>query len=1328
MAKGKIGVSDLVEISEKPEAFIVLTRAVDENPENTLGTYVVTDDIREHVSSILSQIQTRKGKGFCVQGFPGSGKSHFLSFITLLLKEKEAWNHPSEDVQLLKREFYDKFKDKNFLTAYFSLTEGGDLKISIYEEAEEQGVKIVQANAIYENFFIERAKSINWEDFYRFVKEEQGLSKEEVNELASQQDKTSIAEIIIKYDQSRGVSHKERRFREILYPPILDGVDNILEYARGKGLDGAVVVVDELSQYLKERRERGKMEIDISLLRSLEDVFRAGKPFWVIVAAHEDIGKLMGYALDRFENLIQSRIDIRHILARRIAKKKPGSEGYIGDLYHEFSLFFPDFSKSVTLDEFRDLYPFHKAFVENAVLLAQEASRMRSIVLICWDCLSQVKKAEEKRPEEKDAHNLITLDVLYDQFVLDPRIKEKYDRYFKVYEEFFKPDIIPKLEKERNQKLAHRLIKSLIILAITGKDRVTVKDLTHILLERLFTLEKTVLNYQGVKDTLDELKRLSLDKYLSITPVGRDPLDSAYYIDIKKVGITLEEEIQGEMDELRDTGDDALKLALKYILNSRESLFETTPIEEMEITLAKEVTWNNTPRKGKIKLALPKDIRSIPQLEPAKDDVDFAFIVSLPFYTTQEEDIQTSQELLRETNDPRIFFWLPKEMTEEEKERLRRYQAIRILQERYKEPKTTEEREKAAELPVKLSQIQGEVESRIEWLYRGNGVICNASGRLPLRPADYIDATQIIEKSIEDALNLYYSEHPKYRATISRAQTNRLIKSFIKDGRTERRTNEIINYAEPLGIVGDQLELDAEKSKYVKALLKKVPEEGSVELETLFKALRGENYGMQDFSFEVLIAAMIKQGLITGYTKEGDIFAPEELENVGSGSKALINILQTVEKGKMISHPEPWSSVVRILQILHPEVRTAPYSTTIQHAMWETAKKRIKEEKETLNLTKQQLEKLLESTGNQGATELLDPIKTLQNVYDAVDPDLDPKKGLEGLCEAVLDEYTDIDKFKQGFGQVEQLKDFCGKRKDDTLINSYNYLKALIEGYGGLDNIENLKRYLDTVLLTDLWRKFTQLKNFIYDVEFYEDFTKDYEGFTENYAKAYAGSHTDYYSRRSTFNAKLNQIKKSKKYDTLKLLSSLKKVRTRPSFEYVKERLDQQLLTCEVKGLYGKIRVSPFCECEYKMGPEEKIPTTQETEEIIVKSLLAYVKTLQQKATKNRILMYVDKEAIPILKKREIKGLLEVGPSSGNIDKICSLVSQEAVETIGDALKDAVHISGTEIINELAGSYSLREIVEATQTKMRILAERKIREEGKSVKDEDILIVIAGEG
>jgi len=351
----------------------------------------------------------------------------------------------------------------------------------------------------------------------------------------------------------------------------------------------------------------------------------------------------------------------------------------------------------------------------------------------------------------------------------------------------------------------------------------------------------------------------------------------------------------------------------------------------------------------------------------------------------------------------------------------------------------------------------------------------------------------------------------------------------------------------------------------------------------------------------------------------------------------------------------------------------------------------------------------------------------LQRVYDVIDPNLDPKKGLESLYEAVFSQYTDIGKFKQNFGQVEKLKDFFGKRRDDTLIQSYNYLNALIEGYEGINKIKKLKHYLNTALLTNLWQKLTDLKSLMHNEELYNNFDEGYEEFVENYAKIYAGRHTEYYDRRNTFNAGLNKIKESKEYRTLELLSNLRKVRPHPSFEEVNERLNQQLSTCEIKGLYGRIRKSPFCECNYKIGEEEQIPTTEETEQLIRKSLLAHFETLQQKATKNRIISYIDKEDIPIQRKRDIHSLLKIYLSPENIEKICSLISQEVVEIISNALKDAVHISGKEIISELVGSYSLQEIVKETQTKIKTLAERKVRKEGKSIEDEDILIVITEE-
>lgn len=1325
MVDKNIGITDLVEISEKPEEFIVLTKAVDEKADSTLGDYVVTDDIMENVSSILSQIQTGAGKGFFVQGFPGSGKSHFLSFIALLLKDKKSWDNPNKDIKILKKTFFQKFKDKKFLILYFTMTEGRELKINLYEEAEKLGVEIVQAGAIYENFYVSRAKSINWDDFYQFIREEEKLSKDEVDLIAQQQDKEPIADIIVKYDQSRGLRPKSRSFEEVLYPPILEGANTILDYSLEKGIDGVVIFIDELSQYLMERRNRNKMDIDSSLLRSLEEMFQDGTPFWVIAATHEEISALIGHTLDRFETLIQSKIDIRHILARRIAKKKPDSIDYINDLYQGFSTTFPDFSDSITLDEFRDFYPFHKAFVENSALLAEYAARMRSIVLICWECLYDVKNFEESHPQEKDAYKLITLDVLYDKFFLDPRIKDKYDKHFKTYEEFFKTDIIPKLETEKLQNLANRVIKSLVILAITGKQRLTVKDLTHILLERLWTMERTVLNYQGVKDVLDELRAKGGDKYLRVTPVGRDPFDFVYYIDPKEPIKTLEKEITQEIEDLDGRGDNALMPALKNILNSIDSLFRMTNIEEIEKSMSEDVTWNNTPRKGTFKLILPSEVSSIPEINPSKDDIDFTFIVSIPFHTTQKEDIQKSQELLRGADDPRIFFWLPKEMSEEDKEDLRRYQAILNLQERYKDPKTTEERDVAAELPGKLSRIQQAVASKVERLYRDDAFIYNASGEVQIRPDLFVNSLQIIEKSIEEALTLRYSEHPDYRAAISRTQTNKLIKTFIKDGGSNRQTNEIMNYAHPLGIVGQRMELYTEGSKYVKAIIEKVSEDKPMEVRELYNAFRNGEYGLQEFSFEILIAAMIKQGLITGYTDEG-IFEAEELEKVGSGRKALIRVLKTIEKGKLISFPAPWTGIIDILKTIHPELSEVRHNISTQGDLWETARRYIDEEKEKLELITEQVDIFLESTGNQETTEILRPIESLLKVYGSVNFNLDPKGGLEDLHNKVLEEYSDIETFKKGYEEVSRLRRFFDIRKDDVIKNTYNYLSKLIEGYGGLEAIENLEPFLDSTLLSDVWLRLKELGSLIQKEEFYNELVKDKEELIEKYSKFYAGKHTNYYERRGKFNHQLTKIRESKRYIALSLLSEIRKVRTSPSLDEVNESLDSQHFICDKSGLYVRTKNNPFCECPFQIGLTETL-STRDIQKAITEAVLAYLKILQQEATKNRIISYIDKEPPPLQIRQNMKGLLGIKPSAGNIDKICKLISEESSEIVNNSLKAAVNISIEEIADRLIGSYSLTEMVRNTQSEMKALAERRIKAEGGSVKDKDILIVVTKE-
>jgi len=78
--RGIIDVPDIKIVIELDDA--------DSNPEGIISDFVVTNDVEECLRVILKRIQDEKGCGMFIKGGFGSGKSHFLSYLYLLLKNK----------------------------------------------------------------------------------------------------------------------------------------------------------------------------------------------------------------------------------------------------------------------------------------------------------------------------------------------------------------------------------------------------------------------------------------------------------------------------------------------------------------------------------------------------------------------------------------------------------------------------------------------------------------------------------------------------------------------------------------------------------------------------------------------------------------------------------------------------------------------------------------------------------------------------------------------------------------------------------------------------------------------------------------------------------------------------------------------------------------------------------------------------------------------------------------------------------------------------------------------------------------------------------------
>lgn len=109
MLESNVRLSDLIEI---PDIRLVIELDdADRDPNSIADTFVLTHEVERGIRSILERIDSHKGCGTFIKGNFGSGKSHFLSFLYLLLRDK---GHP-----ILKD--YERIKATTFQIIKISL-------------------------------------------------------------------------------------------------------------------------------------------------------------------------------------------------------------------------------------------------------------------------------------------------------------------------------------------------------------------------------------------------------------------------------------------------------------------------------------------------------------------------------------------------------------------------------------------------------------------------------------------------------------------------------------------------------------------------------------------------------------------------------------------------------------------------------------------------------------------------------------------------------------------------------------------------------------------------------------------------------------------------------------------------------------------------------------------------------------------------------------------------------------------------------------------------------------------------------------------------------
>ena len=120
----------------------------DNNPDEIKKTFIWTDDVLKSLEIILEKINSLKGCGIFIKGNFGSGKSHFLSFLYLLIRDKEVSNDSIlEKYQTIKETKFNILKIS--LVKYPSLSSLESIILSKFNKE----VNVLDRDLIYNEIF-----------------------------------------------------------------------------------------------------------------------------------------------------------------------------------------------------------------------------------------------------------------------------------------------------------------------------------------------------------------------------------------------------------------------------------------------------------------------------------------------------------------------------------------------------------------------------------------------------------------------------------------------------------------------------------------------------------------------------------------------------------------------------------------------------------------------------------------------------------------------------------------------------------------------------------------------------------------------------------------------------------------------------------------------------------------------------------------------------------------------------------------------------------------------------------------------------------------------
>ncbi len=708
-------IKDLIDIPERVQKGDFVLKLVEDikRPEVVLDNYVVTPELAKNFDAALtfirSALQGRTSKATYLHGSFGSGKSHFMAVLDLILEGNPAARGIPELAAVIQKH-NGWLAGKRFLLVPYHMINAHDMESGVlggYVDFARQARPESPVPPVYMSAAIiaqaqkERA-SYGDEPFFRRLNAGQdtasaggsgGWGELEATwdaasfEAAANASPDSEAHLrlvstllkTVASSHAEVISHRGGNFVRFD-----KGLSIIAQHAASLGYDAVILFLDELILWLAMKSaDHGFVRREVPKLTNLVEAQSADGPIPLVsfVARQRDLRELVGDhvpgaerlsfgdALDwqggRFDTITLEDRNLPAIAEKRVLRCKTESARKELDAAFEQTARMKDNVMSILLTQegdrqmFRRVYPFSPALVQTLIAVSSVLQRERTALKVMIQLLVDHR-------ETLKVGDVVPVGDLFDVVAHgDEAFTQDMAIHFDNAKRLYHQKLLPMLERQHGmrredvEQLAYddpkrvafrnddRLVKTLLLSALVPE----VESLRGLNAEKL-----AALNHGTIKSPVPGREaQLVLQRCRTwAAAVGEIRIgeESNPTITVQLSGVDTESIIEQARRE--DNQGNRIRRV-------RQMIFEQLGIEgEGEFEQYQEFWWRNTKRSC---VVLFKNVRELPDSSLENTDDSWKLVIDFPFDEAghgPRDDLSTVQRFMQSHPDgTKTLCWVP---------------------------------------------------------------------------------------------------------------------------------------------------------------------------------------------------------------------------------------------------------------------------------------------------------------------------------------------------------------------------------------------------------------------------------------------------------------------------------------------------------------------------------------------------------------------------------------------------------------------------------------------------------------------------------------------